>query len=535
MLNSNLPDSDLQRSLAGYLDRIDFILNEIGQGRHVVQSKKMMGWLHHALNISEYANPSFRERLLRFANPDDLKRFFEETGVPHTVPLRLGIEESIRKASRLPWGDNDKTRKFVEIFGYDSDLVPVSTARRESVKTIPRPDNPFKPLTDYQSDIFFRGAYAASKPWSRFVIHMPTGGGKTRTAMEIISDFFNSGLEGGEDRQVVWIADKDELCEQAIDALEGVWPHVGRRDLRLYRLWGTNSADSFDDFSFIVATYAKLNSIRKGGGTLPRPHLIIGDEAHNVVAPTHRAVLRALEDRDTRIIGLTATPIRGLGSVENRHLYEYFNDEIIDIDSGDVNAIEYLQRRRYLSHYVTETIPSNREFRMTAEQRRRYAEERDLPPKLLDAIARDDRRNIIIADRLKGLMEGGKQVLYFAPSVEQSRFMCAIMLSMGARAAHVDGSTPTEYRRESVARFREGRLNFIFNFDVFSAGFDAPNIDVVFIARPTASIVRHQQMIGRGLRGPKMGGTEHCTIYRVSDSLPGIGVADEYFTNIWGS
>ena len=160
------------------------------------------------------------------------------------------------------------------------------------------------------------------------------------------------------------------------------------------------------------------------------------------------------------------------------------------------------------------TIPSNRQFRMTAEQRRCYIEDRDLPQGLLDIIARDDQRNIIIADYLQKLNKDRKQVLYFAPNVEQSKFMCAVMIAMGAKAAHVDGHTPIEYRREVVAKFRKSYLNFIFNFDVFSAGFDAPNIDAVFIARPTSSIVRHQQMIGRGLRGPKMGGTENCTIYR---------------------
>ena len=416
MLNSSLPESELQKSLLAYLDRIDFILNELGVNvRHVTQNKKMMGWLHHALNISEYANPSFREKLLTFAKPVDLTVFFDAVGISHTIPLHSGLAESIRKASLLPWGNNDETKKFVEIFGYDSDLVPTSSIKREGTKTISKPINPLKLLTDYQSNIFFRGAYFASKPWSRFVIHIPTGGGKTRTAMEIASDFFNSGLDIGEERQVVWIADKDELCEQAIDALEGVWPHVGKKDLQLYRLWGSNSIESFDDFSFIVATYAKLNGIRKRDGVLPKPHMIICDEAHNVIAPTHKAALRCLEDRDTRIIGLTATPIRGLGSVENRDLYEYFNNEIIDIDSGDANAIEYLQRRRYLSHYTTVTISSNRQFRMTAEQRRQYTEERDLPPELLDAIARDDERNIIIAEYLKILKEEGKQVLYFAP------------------------------------------------------------------------------------------------------------------------
>ena len=302
MLNSRLPESELQKSLSKYLNRIDFILNELDLSvRNITQNKSVMGQLHHALNIAEYANPAFRKNLLMYADPRDLAVFFGSIGIPYTLQPRSELIKRIKTVSRLPWGNNSYTKKFVEIFGYEQDLVPTSSVKRERITMIPKSENPFKPLTDYQSDIFFRGSSTASIPWSRFVIHIPTGGGKTRTAMEIVSNFFNSGLNRGEARQVVWIADKDELCEQAIDALESVWPHVGKKNLMLYRLWGKNNIESFDDFSFIVATYAKLNSIRKRGGTLPRPHLVIGDEAHNVIAPMHRTVLRSLEERDTRI------------------------------------------------------------------------------------------------------------------------------------------------------------------------------------------------------------------------------------------
>ena len=535
MLNSNLPSSQLQRSLSDYLDKVDFILHELGREGQIVQDKDMMGLLHHALNIPRYANSAFREELLLFAGLDDITTFLEAVGIRYEAGSQTSLLKSIKKASLLPWGDNDATKKFVDIFGYEQDLVPTVSTKRDAIKVIPKPENPFKPLTDYQSKIFFEAADAISNSWARLVIHVPTGGGKTRTAMEIVSNFLNAGLDDDEERQVVWIADKDELCEQAIDALEGVWPHVGKKDLNLYRLWGSHKIDSFDDFSFIVATYAKLNSLRKNKGAIPRPHLIISDEAHNVIAPTHKASIRSLEDRGTRIIGLTATPIRGIDSAENHELYEFFNDAIIDIDSGDTNAIEYLQRRRYLATFDTVTIASSRVYRMSESQKRMYAEDRDLPRGFLDEIAQDKYRNAIISEQLKALMETDKQVLYFAPNVNQSKLMCAIMIAMGGKAAHVDGNTPSEYRREVVARFRRNEINFIFNFDVFSTGFDAPNIDVVFIARPTNSVVRHQQMIGRGLRGPKIGGTEHCTIYRISDDMPGIAVADEYFTDVWGS
>ena len=62
---------------------------------------------------------------------------------------------------------------------------------------------------------------------------------------------------------------------------------------------------------------------------------------------------------------------------------------------------------------------------------------------------------------------------------------------------------------------------------------DDPKIDAVVIGRPTTSLVLHTQMIGRGMRGPKMGGTESFDLYRINDELPGVVLADSYFKEIW--
>jgi len=59
----------------------------------------------------------------------------------------------------------------------------------------------------------------------------------------------------------------------------------------------------------------------------------------------------------------------------------------------------------------------------------------------------------------------------------------------------------------------------ICNYDIFSTGFDVPNLDVVFIARPVNSPVLFNQMIGRGTRGPKMGGGPTFILVQVIDKI----------------
>ena len=94
-------------------------------------------------------------------------------------------------------------------------------------------------------------------------------------------------------------------------------------------------------------------------------------------------------------------------------------------------------------------------------------------------------------------------------------------------------------RKNIIEKFVKGDLQVICNYELFSTGFDAPKIDTVFIARPTFSIVLYAQMIGRGLRGPEIGGSENCKIIDVKDNIRGFGnhdsvytYFDEYFDNL---
>lgn len=78
-------------------------------------------------------------------------------------------------------------------------------------------------------------------------------------------------------------------------------------------------------------------------------------------------------------------------------------------------------------------------------------------------------------------------------------------------------------------------MNILINYEVLTTGFDATNIECVFIARPTQSVVLYSQMIGRGLRGPQMGGKEECLLVDVKDNLKqyNANMAFSHFNNYW--
>lgn len=130
----------------------------------------------------------------------------------------------------------------------------------------------------------------------------------------------------------------------------------------------------------------------------------------------------------------------------------------------------------------------------------------------------------------------GRRIICFACNVTHSRFLADVLSFVGVEAAHVDGNTSEHARRSVIARFRAGTLHVICNYGVLSTGFDAPNADTVVIARPTRSAVLYSQMVGRGLRGPAMGGGDICHLVDVRDNIEGLGPVDllySEFADLW--
>ncbi len=91
-------------------------------------------------------------------------------------------------------------------------------------------------------------------------------------------------------------------------------------------------------------------------------------------------------------------------------------------------------------------------------------------------------------------------------------------------------------RRQLIKDFNQGQVNFLCNFGVLTTGFDAPKTECIVICRPTTSVVLYEQIVGRGLRGPKFGGTETCDVIDFADNINRLGPPLAYFrfNDFWG-
>jgi len=104
------------------------------------------------------------------------------------------------------------------------------------------------------------------------------------------------------------------------------------------------------------------------------------------------------------------------------------------------------------------------------------------------------------------------------------------MTYLNFTCVHIDGTTDRKIRSKAIKDFKDGNVQLICNFGILSAGFDAPKTDLVFIARPTVSLVLYSQMLGRGLRGPAIGGTEDCKVITVRDNIEGYEDMDSVYS-----
>ena len=570
MLNQNILNSEINKELKEFVAPADLIITEIKATldgprsfgiTSIKNNSKLLGKLHHALNIDQYKKSKFRKNLLMHAKPADLRSYLQKTQLISPTQTTLGgvkeFEDYCEKASKLEWGNNDETKHFVKVFGYDESLIPQDEVVKQTIEdvTVAKRDpvtdtvtltvydtKPFRELYFFQNKIFYEAEELVENRYMRFIIQMPTGSGKTRTALEIATHFLNRENDEDEQRQVIWLAESNELNEQAIESFKRIWPYLGKKDIKLYRVWGKYTPNTIENNSFVVAGIAKLTNLLNNNPSSINPGLIICDEAHHAIAPTWKALINKLSEANgVRVIGLTATPVRGLDTAENDELIEFFqgNDHILDIDPMDSDtAIQYLQSKGYLAYISNDTqndkIKSEEPLTIPTSVLRAASKAKELPEDFLTILAEDHKRNIAIAKKLLGLGKAKKRTLYFGTNRFQAKLMCAVLISFDIDAAYVDGETPMEYRLDVIKKFKSGDIDIICNCDLFTTGFE-PKIEVVVIGRPTKSIVLHQQMIGRGMRGPKMGGTPSFELYEMDDGLEGYGIdlADHYFTQQW--
>ncbi|WP_344268744.1 DEAD/DEAH box helicase [Actinomadura napierensis] len=443
---------------------------------------------------------------------------------------------------------NHQAKTFVADLGFPAEYAGFRQPGLDPVLTVQGPVN-FPALHEYQELMVGRILEVLqTRPALRGMLSLPTGAGKTRVAVEAIIRRLRSLSPEAASIPVLWVAQTEELCEQAVQTWRTVWRNTGpAQQLTISRLWSTNEADPVEEgYHLVIATDAKLEKIIDADeyAWLRETQAVIVDEAHTSISPRYTRVLAALGLTPHRsrcpLIGLTATPFRGTNTEESDRLVARYGRNRLDHgrDGTEILGAEpyaTLQKLGVLAQVHHEELPGA-VLDLSAGERQALEQLRRLPPSAEQRLGHDAIRNRILIDKILDLPDDWP-ILLFATSVDHARTMAALLTRKGVSAAAVSSDTDLGQRRHVIEQFRLGRIRVLANYNVLSQGFDAPATRAVIVARPTYSPNVYQQMIGRGIRGPLNGGKEECLIVNVADNIAKYGeeLAFRQFEYLWKS
>lgn len=427
------------------------------------------------------------------------------------------------------------------------------------------------PLFEHQSRALESCEKILQSSSPHVMLHMPTGSGKTRSAMHLVSRKLNK-LKS----VVIWIVSGKELCQQAADEFETAWKALGNRPMTVVKLWNetrgvnpsvtdslvgseltdTNPWPRELEDAFIIASIESLrnlaNSWEPGDRVLRRRKisLIVFDEAHRSVAKTYLETINLLREPKTCLLGLSATPGRthyGDEGSQNNELIQLFSDNKVTLEiPGYDSPVDALVAQGYLAslHKEKLEIASPRLSPSELEIINRSLEKTfELPSDYLKTVGYDSTRNLMIVDRIEKLVkdEGHRRIIVFAPSVESSELISNILSIREIISKSITANTNSKHRNETIELFKstDPKSIVLCNFGVLTTGFDAPKTSAVVIARPTNSIVLLNQMAGRAIRGPKVNGNKIAKLITVVDTnIPQlVNTIDQFhaFDNYWNN
>ena len=333
-------------------------------------------------------------------------------------------------------------------------------------------------LYDYQEDMR-RQIEASFETHQSVMVQMPTGTGKTVLLASIVKD---------EERRVakpcVWIvAHRRELVEQIEETLA--------------KMFVTDDEQVSSPFIKVMSIqwlsrhFQELNE---------QPTLILIDEAHHAVAKTYAELMNAYPD--AKKLGVTATPCR----LTKRGFTDLFEVLLCS------HSIPQFIKEGYLSDFDYVSLNPNSEDQKKIDGLEKRAADGDYNTAEMQGVL-DCRPSI---ERLYQSIDEyvkGKKGIVYAINIEHAEHIAEYYREQGLAAVAISSKTPKEERKKLIEKFKHSEnegVQILVNVDLFGEGFDCPDVEFIQLAKPTLSLAKYLQMVGRGLRVAK--NKECCTL-----------------------
>ena len=332
-------------------------------------------------------------------------------------------------------------------------------------------------LFDYQEDMKER-IEKALRLHRSVMAQMPTGTGKTYLLTAVIDSFVSNNP-----KEKVWIvAHRRELVSQIDETV---------RKFHSYSASNTSSLLSSVKAMSIQWLMRHYDEIEE------EPGMIVIDEAHHALAKTYKEMWERFPKAN--FLGLTATPCRLNG--------KGFTD-LFDVLVQSWAVPEFISKGR-LATYDFVSIKSDGVTQRLIDSLQKRGADGDYQNKEMDMLLN---KKPSIERLYRSLEEYAKdrKGIVFAINISHAQKITKLYQEHGVKAIAIDSKTPATERQQDIEAFKKGDIQVLVNVDIFSEGFDCPDVEFVQLARPTLSLAKYLQMVGRGLRVAK--GKKNCVI-----------------------
>ena len=331
-------------------------------------------------------------------------------------------------------------------------------------------------LFDYQEDMKARIEKALCLHRS-VMAQMPTGTGKTYLLTAVIDSFVRANPKAK-----VWIvAHRRELVSQIDETV---------RKFHSYSSATSSLLSSVKPMSiqWLMRHYDEIEE---------EPGMIVIDEAHHALAKTYKEMWERFPK--AKFLGLTATPCRLNG--------KGFTD-LFDVLVQSWGVPEFISKGR-LATYDFVSIKSDGVTQRLIDSLQKRGADGDYQNKEMDMLLN---KKPSIERLYRSLEEFGKdrKGIVYAINISHAQKITKLYQEHGVKAIAIDSKTPATERQQDIEAFKKGDIQVLVNVDIFSEGFDCPDVEFVQLARPTLSLAKYLQMVGRGLRVAK--GKKNCVI-----------------------
>ena len=451
---------EVERVVDAFVKRGGYITLEedLGIRKRILNGNYLASWIRYVKSKLTYKREKIAKQISETRKSlKKKKKALKLVPTPVTKPVNENLDDKVTIKKSL------NIDSYADIYREDPKLYPYQQKAKKEI---------FESWDEVDSVMF----------------QMPTGTGKTRLFTSIISDINKYSIQRKEPVKILIIAHRTELIDQIDENLEryGV-PHniiAGSRKREIKYPVHVASIQTITHPSNLEKA-KKLNV-----------QFVIIDEAHHALAKTYKKLWDIYPE--AKRLGVTATPWR----MNHQSFTDLFDKLVLSMPVKDFINQGYLSPYKYFSlkpdsniHRTIEDIELDKFGEYMESSMEEKMDIGSIRAQLLDSYL--------------SLAKGKKGIIY-AINRMHAKHICKEYENAGYRTVSIDSNTPSAERKYLVEKFKRGQIDIIVNVDIFSEGFDCPDIEFIQLARPTRSLVKYLQQVGRGLR--KVNNKEHCII-----------------------